>query len=112
MLVVPEKTVTFDRDRALTTIEHVLADYTRPSRERDWEHYIEFFSKSFPQPDPIKAALAVFERGDDIHFHVWTYETFAELISYVCQKMTRWSSVWSRKRISDQDIEFYFILTK
>lgn len=46
-LGVPDKTVTFDKNRPLTTLEHLLADYTRPSRERDWEHYIEFFSKSF-----------------------------------------------------------------
>jgi SAM-dependent methyltransferase len=112
VLVVPDKVVTFDRDRALTSLEHLLADYTRPSRERDWEHYIEFFAKSFPQPDPLMAAGPVFERGDDIHFHVWTYETFGDLIAYVCRHIAPWSSVWSRKRLSEQDIEFYFILTK
>jgi SAM-dependent methyltransferase len=112
VLVVPEQTATFDRGRALTTIEHLLTDYAHPSRERDWEHYIEFFSKSFPQPDPAATARGPFELGDDIHFHVWTFESFTELIAYVCRNMDPWSSVWSRPRMSPQDIEFYFILTK
>ena len=111
-MVVPDKNVTFDRERGLTTLEHVIADYTRPCRERDWEHYIEFFSKAFPQPDPIASASGVFERGDDIHFHVWTYETFNELIEYVRKNMDPWSSVWSRRRITNEDIEFYLVLTK
>ena len=112
VLVVPDKFVTFDRDRPPTSLEHFLADYTRPSRERDWEHYIEFFSKCFPQPDPVKAAEPVFARGDDIHYHVWTYESFGEFIEYTSLHIAPWSAVWSRKRISDDDNEFYFILTK
>jgi SAM-dependent methyltransferase len=112
VLVVPDKTVTFDRDRAVTPIDHLLLDYVQPSRERDWEHYVEFFEKSFPQPDPIHAAKGPFAQGDDIHFHVWTYESFGELIDYVCREIVPWSSVWSRPRLSQGDIEFYFILTK
>jgi SAM-dependent methyltransferase len=112
VLVVPDKTVTFDRDRPITTLEHLLADYLLPCRERDLEHYIEFYSKAFPQPDPLLSAKAVYERGDDIHFHVWTYESFDDLIGYACRNLDPWSSVWSRRRLSEQDIEFYFILTK
>ena len=112
VLVIPDKHVTFDRDRPVTTLEHLIADYTRPSRERDWEHYIEFFTKCFPQPDPLHSAGGVFERGDDIHFHVWTYESFQEMVQYARQKLQPWSSVWSQRRLSDQDIEFYFVLTK
>ncbi|MDQ6943261.1 MAG: class I SAM-dependent methyltransferase [Candidatus Eremiobacteraeota bacterium] len=112
VLVVPDKNVTFDKDRAVTTLEHLLADYTRPSRERDWEHYIEFFAKCFPQPDPVKAAEPVFALGHDIHFHVWTFESFGDLIAYARRQIAPWSAVWSRPRISDQENEFYFVLTK
>ena len=112
VLVIPDKNVTFDRDRPLTTIEHLLADYTLPSKDRDWEHYVEFFSKSFPEPDPVQAAKGPFELAQDIHFHVWTYESFGELVQYVRQNMQPWSFVWSRPRLSDKDIEFYFVLTK
>src|ERR1700694_4941005 len=38
VLVVPDKRLTFDRDRPVTTLATMIADYTRPSRDRDWEH--------------------------------------------------------------------------
>ncbi len=112
VLVVPDKTVTFDRDRALTPLDHVILDYTHPSRERDWPHYVEFFAKAFPQPDPARAAEYPYRQGDDIHYHVWTYESFGEFIEYVRREMRAWTSVWSHPRLSEQDIEFYFVLTK
>lgn len=112
VLVVPDKHVTFDKDRELTSLEHLILDYMLPSRDRDFSHYVEFFAKAFPQPDPHQAAAPVFERGDDIHFHVWTYESFGELVEYTRRGIAPWSAVWSRERMSAQDIEFYFILTK
>jgi SAM-dependent methyltransferase len=112
VLVVPDKNVTFDRDRPITTMEHLLADYTRPCRERDWEHYIEFMAISFPQPDPLLAAQGPFDQGHDIHYHVWTYESFGVMIRYACEKIDPWSFVWSHRRLSEQDIEFYFVLVK
>ena len=45
VLVVPDKHLTFDRDRAVTTLEHLVEDFEEPSAERDVPHYFEFFSK-------------------------------------------------------------------
>jgi len=81
LLVVPDKNVTFDKGRGLTSLDHLIADYEMPSRERDFEHYVEFFRLGFPQPDPIASARMIWERGDDVHFHTWTYESFGELIA-------------------------------
>jgi SAM-dependent methyltransferase len=113
LLVVPDKEVTFDRLRSLTTLDHLLSDYLLPSRHRDFEHYIEFFRLSFPQPDPIQSARATWERGDDIHFHTWTYQSFDEMVRYVAEHHDcRWRDVWSHPRLSDQELEFYYVLTK
>ena len=57
LLVVPDKEVTFDRERALTDLAHLILDFHSPSRERDWHHYVEFFEKAFPKPDPAAAAI-------------------------------------------------------
>jgi SAM-dependent methyltransferase len=112
LLIVPDKPATFDRDRELTSLEHLILDYQHPSRERDWEHYVEFMTKSFPQPDPVAAAKGPFDLKTDIHFHTWTFESFAETIEYARRELSPWREVWSLPRLSADDIEFYFVLTK
>ena len=55
----------------------------------------------------------IWERGDDVHFHTWTYESFGELIAYIeTAQGQAWSNVWSRPRLSKHDIEFYYAMTK
>lgn len=112
VLLVPDKEVTFDKKRSLTTIEHLVADYLRPSRDRDFEHYLEFFGRSFDQSDPVESAQGVMARGDDIHYHCWTYDSFREFIDHVIKRYVPWESVWSHPRLSNQDLEFFYILTK
>ena len=51
VLVVPDKCLTFDRDRELTTLDHLLADYEDPSAERDLPHYFEFYRKVYFVPE-------------------------------------------------------------
>jgi len=113
VLVIPDKDATFDRNRCLTTLDHLIADYEMPSRDRDFEHYLEFFRLSYPQPNPLECARAVWEKGDDIHFHTWTLESFRALISYLDERAgCRWAEVWWHPRLSESDIEFYYVLTK
>lgn len=112
VLIVPDKEVTFDRDRQLTELDHLILDFESPSRERDWTHYVETFAKCFPQPDPEAAAKGPFEANHDIHFHTWTYESFGQMVSYALGTISPWKSVWSHPRLSAQDIEFYYVLTK
>ena len=112
ILVVPDKEATFDRDRALTNLPHLILDFESPSRERDWDHYIEYFTKACPQPDPVLAAQGPFEQEHDIHFHTWTYESFGEMLNYARQSISPWTSVWSKPRLTEKDIEFYYLLRK
>jgi SAM-dependent methyltransferase len=113
VLVVPDKVVTFDKGRPLTGIDHLLADFLLPSHERDFEHYLEFFRLCFPQAEYVRSARDVWARGDDIHFHTWTYESFQEMIDFVAREHAcPWRGVWSHPRLSDLDIEFYYVLTK
>lgn len=112
VLVVPDREMTFDKNRPLTTLEHLIADFEMPSRERDFEAYIEFYRRCFPQPDPLASAKGVWELGEDIHFHTWSYQSFEELVQYVISKVAPWRDVCSYPRLSNQDIEFFYVLTK
>ena len=123
LIVIPDKEATFDRSRAVTTLAHIISDFDQPTRERDWEHYVDFFTHAFPQPDPIAAARGPFEQNHDIHFHTWTYESFGAMVSYSQERISPWAEVWShprlpgpntegREKIWYEDLEFYFVLIK
>lgn len=116
VLVVPDKDRSFDKQRELTTLDHLILDYQEPSKERDREHYIEFFKLAFPvaQEDLESTVEKNFQEEADIHYHTFTYESFTLLIDYVCKNICFWSSIWSQPTLSNpvEDIEFYFVLTK
>lgn len=116
LLVIPDKHRTFDRERPLTTLEHLIEDHFMPDDHRDRLHYEEFFKLALPVPEADlqdRVAEAILRKAD-CHFHVWDYERFNELINYVSQKFFQWSEIWSHPTLSDEreDIEFYFRLRK
>ncbi len=116
VLVVPDKRRTFDQGRELTALDHILLDYEHPSRDRDLWHYLEFYTISFPlAAETLYAEIkAVFERCKDIHYHTWTYESFAAMVDYSRRKISPWSEVWSQPALTEHEHgnEFYFVLTK
>ncbi len=81
-LAVPDKRLTFDRDREITPLEHVVRDHvdgpdwSRMMHFREWVRHVE------GRPlDEVEARAAQLEREDySIHFHVWTPDAFAELL--------------------------------
>ena len=115
VLVVPDMIKTFDSKRALTTLAHLIEDYELPSRERDLEHYEEFYTKAFEIPSDANlkdyAAQKQIE-GGDLHYHTWTFESFGELVDWHVRK-TGWSIDFSHPTLPGvENIEFYFVLTK
>jgi len=116
VLVVPDKRLTFDKDREVTSLEHFTLDYNEPSAERDLPHYFEFFSKvySVPEPSLERHVREAIETKRDIHFHTWTYDSFQNMIEYCQEHISRWSGIWSQPPIEGlaESHEFYFVLQK
>lgn len=133
VLIVPDKQRTFDRRRPLTSLDHLILDYTSPDPSRDLEHYIEFFWNVYRIGDRTsrqrKHARKFFERaygitGPDIatsirraaaiqadaHFHTWTYESFCRMVEY-SRTIAPWSEIWSHPGAAELG-EFYFTLMK
>lgn len=90
-LGVPDKRHTFDKDRPLTTLEHLLKDYHEgPAWSRKY-HFLDYTkyawlcykSEDEGQDDPrIEAeALRFMEMDYSIHFHVWTQAEILELLA-------------------------------
>jgi O-antigen biosynthesis protein len=116
VLVIPDKEKTFDKQRELTTLEHLILDYQNSSSERDKEHYVEFYRLASPKEASqlYETVENKFQDQDDIHYHTFTYESFALLIDYACKNINSWSSVWLHPTCSNsvEDIEFYCVLKK
>jgi len=86
-LAVPDKRYTFDRDRPLTPLNHLLRDYEEGP---DWYgvmHYQEWASlvDKVPEEKVPAAVQSLLERDYSIHFHVWDQITFLEMLIH-CRK--------------------------
>lgn len=116
VLVVPDSSRTFDRDRPLTSLDHLKLDYLAPDPTRDRQHYEEFYRLAFktPEAELHQKVENEYARRGDLHMHVWSYESFGEVVSYVDRNLCQWSEKWSHPTLPDvqHDIEFYFRLTK
>ena len=72
-LIVPDKRATFDIQRVRTTLGHLILDYIRPSKERDYEHYLDYaihvqkaeWHTTIPEADRLN------DIDYSIHFHVF-----------------------------------------
>lgn len=85
-LALPDPRVTFDRDRDLTSVEHVLADYQHGPQISKEAHYTEWAEKAEPhtvgRAGDVSARVSVLlEREYSIHFHVWRPDTFLDFLS-------------------------------
>jgi len=116
ILVVPDKRKTFDKTRKLTKPQHLFDDYNNPDPKRDFEHYVDFYTKAMPPEDPSEIpalALEKFEEQFPIHFHTFTHYSFNWLLREVRKKTKVNFDFWTRgPRFTEVDIEFYVSITK
>ncbi|WP_276503921.1 methyltransferase domain-containing protein [Terrimonas pollutisoli] len=114
VLLVPHKELTFDSARDLTTLDHLILDYKRPLRERDFLHFVEFYEKAFVSANPYKRAVTEFNnKYSDIHYHTWNEDSFLEMVNYFSKNIKPWSSiVYYPHSVEKSANEFYFILQK
>ena len=84
---VPDKRYTFDIGRPLTTLDHLIQDYkegTEWSKLGHYEEYVRLVDK-FPEEQVAGRMQHLLDIDYSIHFHVWTADSFPELLAY-CQE--------------------------
>ncbi len=84
---VPDKRYTFDIDRPLTSLDHLIQDYkegTEWSKLGHYEEYVRLVDK-FPEEQVAGRMQHLLDIDYSIHFHVWTADSFPELLAY-CQE--------------------------
>lgn len=84
-LVVPDKRTTFDRKRVRTTLAHMVLDHQRPSKERDFEHYLDYalFVHDKSTEESIGEAQRMVDTNHSIHFHVFVPEDVVRLVEWI-----------------------------
>ena len=85
-LAIPDKRYTFDKDRDITPLEHVMKDYQEgPSWSRTI-HFEEFarHALGIHSETEVREKTAHLLQSDySIHFHVWTQTEMLELILFL-----------------------------
>ncbi|MBF0273859.1 MAG: methyltransferase domain-containing protein [Nitrospinae bacterium] len=81
ILSIPDKRFTFDKNRPLTSYEHILTDYYKNVSEVNDDHYVDFLAHVHPEvfkskTETIQAINNVRERLE--HAHVWDSTSFRE----------------------------------
>ena len=83
-LALPDKRVTFDKKRALTTIDHLLDEHrgqTAAQNRRD--HFMDWavnVDGNAPGQEAEERVRDLMAKDYSIHFHVWRPETFLEFL--------------------------------
>lgn len=85
-MAVPDKRFTFDRERAVTPLEHLLDDHRDgPERSRE-EHFLDYARFVIGSPSEAgvrELANHLKERDHSIHFHVWTQKEMLEMLLWL-----------------------------
>jgi len=110
-MAVPDKRYTFDCERPVTALEHLIRDYTEGPKWSKSSHFEEWalLVDKVPEPDVPVRAQFVAAINYSIHFHVWTQVEFLELLLYCRNNLSLPIEI---ELLQKNDIEFVCILRK
>lgn len=110
-LIVPEKRTTFDAHRVRTTLEHLILDAQRPSRERDYEHYLDWALHVHGKrcEEALADADRLFDADYSIHFHVFQPDDIVDLVEW-CGRVVTPMHVAEGPVASPSDDEFHVLV--
>jgi SAM-dependent methyltransferase len=113
-LAIPDKRCSFDRERPITALSHLLQDYKeRATPETSILHYQEWLTLvELKKEKPVVKCLEdLMNKQYRIHFHVWVPESILELLNYLKNNLRVYFQLedyYYRKG----DMEIIFILKK
>ncbi|HVF56478.1 MAG TPA: methyltransferase domain-containing protein [Pyrinomonadaceae bacterium] len=89
-LTIPDMRYTFDVDRPVTSVEHVLRDYDEGpewSRRQHFEEWVRFVSKVEDATEAEKQVGDLMGMDYSIHFHAWTQGEMFEILAALKKRM-------------------------
>jgi SAM-dependent methyltransferase len=87
-VVVPDRAAFFDKDRPLTSIEHLVQDHELGSQLSRTAHYVEYAELVNKRTgrDAYNHAADLDSSQWSIHFHVWSAESFLEMTGFTIRR--------------------------
>lgn len=88
-MAIPDKRFTFDADREVTSIEHVVKDYEEGpawSKQQHFEEWVRFVSKVGDDAAAAQQVSELMATDYSIHFHAWTQAEMFELFATLKRK--------------------------
>lgn len=88
-LAVPDKRFTFDIDRPVTKLEHLMKDYKEGPECSRREHFYEWASLKLKKSgsELETHAKMLMNKNYSIHFHVWTDKELSEFFNYLKKEL-------------------------
>jgi SAM-dependent methyltransferase len=88
-LAIPDKRFSFDVDRPITTLEHLIRDHEEGpewSRRQHYEEWVRFVDKKLGA-DAEKRVRELMHMDYSIHFHVWTSIEMMQVMTFLKKEM-------------------------
>ena len=110
-LALPDMRRTFDRDRDLTTVDHLIEEHRTGSAANRSRHYLDWALHVDKKDEDH--AQALMDSGYSIHFHVWCADTFLDFLVRARQEFALdFEIAQFAGPETDDDDEFILILAK
>jgi SAM-dependent methyltransferase len=112
-MLVPDKRATFDKKRVRTTLAHMVLDYQRPAKERDYEHYLDYAIHVHNKDahEAVEEADRLIATDYSIHYHVFLPTDALNLIYWFSGHIAP-LAVAEGPVMSPGSDEFHFLLKK
>jgi SAM-dependent methyltransferase len=87
-LALPDKRFTFDKERRVTSLEHLVRDHIEGPEDSLLEHYEEWVRcvDGLSGVEYNARVALMMQQRSNIHFHVWDYSAMLELFSFVARE--------------------------
>lgn len=85
-IALPDKRYSFDADRPVTSLDHLLRDFREGpewSRKGHFEEWVRFVSKVEHPKEREELVNKLIETDYSIHFHVWSQKEMVELVLFL-----------------------------
>lgn len=85
-IALPDKRYSFDADRPVTSLDHLLRDFREGpewSRKGHFEEWVRLVSKLDNHEEREHLVNTLMEINYSIHFHVWSQKEMVEMIQYL-----------------------------
>lgn len=112
-IIVPDKRITFDKQRVRTNLEHMILDYREPSNERDYEHFLDYATHVHDKSgiEAIAEADRLLAEDYSIHFHVFLPNDIKRLLVWFSENVRPIEIVEGPVKAPGSD-EFHFLIRK